>query len=60
LGLFLLLLVPYCLGVPCGVAWHKAFHTETLTKVTAYALAAAGLGLVVWAFAVGPYEEDDD
>ena len=55
-----MLLVPYCLGMPCGVAWHKAFHTETLTKVTAYALAAVGLGLVVWAFAVGPYEEDDD
>ena len=68
LGLFLTLLVPYCLGVPIGLAWHRSFrhttsHTETdawLTKVVAYALAAVGLGLVAWAFAVGPRAEGDD
>ena len=58
-GLLVALLVPFCAGVPSGVAWHRHFHTETLTKVTAYALAVVGLGLAVWSFAVGTDEDGD-
>ena len=56
LGLFLALLVPYCLGVPRGLAWHRAFHTKALPEVIAYALAVVGLSLAIWAARA----EDDD
>mmetsp|Transcript_22386 Transcript_22386/g.57425 ORF Transcript_22386/g.57425 Transcript_22386/m.57425 type:complete len:165 (-) Transcript_22386:2107-2601(-) len=64
LGLFLALLVPYCLGVPSGLAWHRAYHTKCITKalpeVIAYALAVVGLSLAIWALTAGPRAEDDD
>jgi hypothetical protein len=64
LGLFLALLVPYCLGVPSGLAWHRAYHTKCITKalpeVIAYALAVVGLSLAIWALTAGPRGEDDD
>ena len=56
-GLLMVMLVPFCSGVPSGVAWHRQYHAETLTRFAAYALAVVGLGLAVWSFAAGPDED---
>ena len=59
LGLFLALLVPFCAGVPGGIAWYHTFHTEALTKITAWMIVLVGLLLVWWSFTVGPEDDDD-